>query len=38
MQEIKVGATIHLTLEELEARDMPFGLPLRMSGQLYPMT
>jgi hypothetical protein len=26
-QEIKVGATIHLTLEELEARDMPFGLP-----------
>jgi hypothetical protein len=37
-EEVKVGAAIGLALEQLEARDLPFRLPLRMSGQLYPMT
>jgi len=27
-EEVKVGATVHLALEQLEACDLPCGLPL----------
>ena len=27
-EQVKVGATVHLPLEQFEARDVPFGLAL----------
>jgi len=37
-QQIQIGAPVHLAFEQFQAIDLPFHLPLRMSGQLYPMT
>jgi hypothetical protein len=37
-QQVQLGAAVHGPFQQFEAIDLPFRLPLRMSGQLYPMT